>query len=120
MADLFEVLIGTGMRRGEVLGLHWNDIHLDQGVLYVRCTLSSVDNNRLVIPPPARSAARMPSSASGTDREHPVGSLTLATGRRAPPRAHVETPARRERSRNGSAWTAVGIVENLAAAQAVL
>lgn len=49
MADLFEVLIDTGMRKGEALGLHWNDVHLDQGVLYVRCTLSAVDNQRLVI-----------------------------------------------------------------------
>lgn len=27
MADLFEFLIGTGMRKGEALGLHWDDVH---------------------------------------------------------------------------------------------
>jgi integrase len=32
MADLCELLIGTGMRKGEALGLHWNDVHLDKGV----------------------------------------------------------------------------------------
>ncbi|MEU0633509.1 tyrosine-type recombinase/integrase [Streptomyces sp. NPDC005989] len=52
MADLFEFLIGTGMRKGEALGLHWDDVHLREGVLYVRCTLSAVDNNRLVITTP--------------------------------------------------------------------
>ncbi|QDY80017.1 site-specific integrase [Streptomyces qinzhouensis] len=52
MADLFEVLIGTGMRKGEALGLHWADVHLDQNILYVRCTLSAIDNNRLVITTP--------------------------------------------------------------------
>jgi integrase len=56
MADLFEFLIG--MRKGEALGLHWNDIHLDQGVLYVRCTLSAIDNNRLVITTPKTRSSR--------------------------------------------------------------
>lgn len=58
MADLFEVLIGTGMRKGEALGLHWNDVHLDQGVLYIRCTLSAVDNNRLVLTTPKTRSSR--------------------------------------------------------------
>jgi integrase len=51
-ADLVEVLIGTGLRKGEALALHWNDIHLDQHVLYVRHTLSAIDNNHLVLTTP--------------------------------------------------------------------
>ncbi|MET9378745.1 site-specific integrase [Streptomyces sp. NPDC002992] len=58
IGDLFEVLIGTGMRKGEALGLHWDDVHLSQGVLYVRCTLSAVDNNRLVITTPKTRSSR--------------------------------------------------------------
>ncbi|MFD9333161.1 tyrosine recombinase XerC [Streptomyces sp. NPDC060028] len=58
MADLFEVVIGTGMRKGEALGLHWDDVHLDQGVFYVRCTLSAIDNNRLVITTPKTRSSR--------------------------------------------------------------
>ncbi|MFB7054940.1 tyrosine-type recombinase/integrase [Streptomyces vinaceus] len=58
MADLFEVLIGTGMRKGEALGLHWDDVHLTEGVLYVRCTLSAIDDNRLVITTPKTRASR--------------------------------------------------------------
>ncbi|WHM35451.1 site-specific integrase [Streptomyces sp. BPTC-684] len=58
MADLFEVLIGTGMRKGEALGLHWDDVHLPEGVLYVRCTLSAIDNNRLVITTPKTRSSR--------------------------------------------------------------
>lgn len=58
MAHLFEVLIGTGMRKGEALGLHWDDVHLDQGMLYVRCTLSAVDNNRLAITTPKTRSSR--------------------------------------------------------------
>ncbi|MFE5163144.1 tyrosine-type recombinase/integrase [Streptomyces sp. NPDC056697] len=52
MADLVEVLIGTGMRKGEALGLHWSDVHLPEGMLFIRCTLSAVDNNRLVLTAP--------------------------------------------------------------------
>ncbi|MEU7246465.1 site-specific integrase [Streptomyces sparsogenes] len=33
IADLCELLIGTGMRKGEALALHWHDVHLNQGVL---------------------------------------------------------------------------------------
>ncbi|MFH8386468.1 tyrosine-type recombinase/integrase [Kitasatospora sp. NPDC018058] len=51
-ADLIEVLIGTGIRKGEALGLHWNDVHLPERVLYVRYTLSAVDNNHLIITSP--------------------------------------------------------------------
>ncbi|MFD0031472.1 tyrosine-type recombinase/integrase [Streptomyces sp. NPDC055059] len=58
MADLFEFLIGTGMRKGEALGLHWDDVHLAQSVLYVRCTLSAIDNNRLVLTTPKTRSSR--------------------------------------------------------------
>ncbi|MFB0632826.1 tyrosine-type recombinase/integrase [Streptomyces sp. AB3(2024)] len=58
MADLFEFLIGTGMRKGEALGLHWNDVHLPEGVVYVRCTLSAIDNNRLVLTSPKTRSSR--------------------------------------------------------------
>ncbi|MGP3927924.1 tyrosine-type recombinase/integrase [Streptomyces sp. 8N616] len=52
MADLCELLIGTGMRRGEALGLHWNDAHPDEQILYVRYTLSAINNTRLVLTEP--------------------------------------------------------------------
>ncbi|MCF2533634.1 site-specific integrase [Yinghuangia soli] len=58
MADLCEVIIGTGMRRGEVLGLHWEDVHFDDHVLYVRHTLSAVDNSRLVLTAPKTRASK--------------------------------------------------------------
>ncbi|MFE6148535.1 tyrosine-type recombinase/integrase [Streptomyces sp. NPDC057889] len=58
MADLFEVLIGTGMRRGEALDLHWDDVHLSECVLYVRSTLSAIDNNRLVLTTPKTRSSR--------------------------------------------------------------
>ncbi|MEU6252613.1 tyrosine-type recombinase/integrase [Streptomyces sp. NPDC047043] len=58
MADLFEFLIGTGLRKDEALGLHWDDVHLTEGVLHVRYTLSAIDNNHLVITAPKTCSSR--------------------------------------------------------------
>ncbi|MGW1680915.1 site-specific integrase [Saccharopolyspora sp. NPDC002376] len=52
LTELFEVLIGTGMRKGEALALHWADVHLDDRVLYVRHTLSNVNNTTPVFTTP--------------------------------------------------------------------
>ncbi|MCX4416731.1 site-specific integrase [[Kitasatospora] papulosa] len=82
MADLFEVLIGTGMRKGEALGLHWNDVHLDQGVLYIRCTLSAVDNNRLVLTTPKTRSSR------GWVAISPRVAIAFRHRARSAPRAH--------------------------------
>lgn len=45
LADLFEVIIGTGLRRGEALALRWSLIDIENRVLWIdpkRGTLSSV------------------------------------------------------------------------------
>ncbi|MCX4688543.1 site-specific integrase [Kitasatospora purpeofusca] len=51
-ADLAELMIGTGIRKGEALALHWDDVHLPERVFFVRATLSVVDNNRLLLTTP--------------------------------------------------------------------
>lgn len=61
---LFALMVGTGLRRGEALGLHWQDVDLDNGQVRVRWTLSRVqgalavsepktDRSRRVVPLPA-------------------------------------------------------------------
>ncbi|MEU6844829.1 site-specific integrase [Streptomyces sp. NPDC046716] len=57
-ADLVELLIGTGLRKGEALALHWSDVQLDQNRLYTRWTLSAVDNNQLVMTTPKTRSSR--------------------------------------------------------------
>ncbi|MFG3019422.1 tyrosine-type recombinase/integrase [Streptomyces sp. NPDC048254] len=58
VADLFELLLGTGMRRGEALGLHWTDVHLPEKTLLVRWNLTAVNNNRLYLGHPKTKASR--------------------------------------------------------------
>ncbi len=86
MADLFEFLIGTGLRKGEALGLHWDDVHLAERVLYVRCTLSAIDNNHLVITTPKTRTSRNWSPS------HPASPPHSSTGPGQEPAA-TATPA---------------------------
>ncbi|MFB7949546.1 tyrosine-type recombinase/integrase, partial [Kitasatospora phosalacinea] len=57
-ADLAELMITTGMRKGEALALHWDDVHQAEGVLFVRHTLAAVDNNQLVLTTPKTKYSR--------------------------------------------------------------
>ncbi|RPE38212.1 integrase [Streptomyces sp. Ag109_O5-1] len=105
MADLFEFLIGSGLRKGEALGLHWDDVHLTERVLYVRCTLSAIDTNHLVITAPKtlssknwvaispRVASALRRRARATDRTHrcpgdPFAGLVFCRPDGRPPRPH--------------------------------
>jgi integrase len=58
LTELFEVLICTGMRKGEALGLHWADIDLQARLLFVRHTLVAVNNSRLVFTAPKTVGSR--------------------------------------------------------------
>jgi len=46
LAGAWWLLASTGMRRGEVLGLRWSDVDLDQGLLMISRTLITTDVQR--------------------------------------------------------------------------
>jgi integrase len=58
LTELYELIICTGMRKGEALGLHWTDVDLNARLLFVRHTLVAVDNNRLVFNTPKTTSSR--------------------------------------------------------------
>lgn len=69
LADLFEVIIGTGLRRGEALALRWPDLDLDARVLQVdrkRGNLSYA-GGRLMF-----TAPKTPGSSAGVGLSHRV------------------------------------------------
>lgn len=43
LRDLWVVALGTGMRRGELLGLRWEDVDIERATLHVRRSLQVVD-----------------------------------------------------------------------------
>ena len=58
---IYVLAIGTGMRRGELLGLHWRDVDLDRGLLSVNWNLirTSRDELQLDAPKTAQSRRRL-------------------------------------------------------------
>jgi len=54
------VAIYTGMRQGEILGLHRRDINIEKGVVNVRHQISAIRGQGLVIAEPKSEKARRP------------------------------------------------------------
>ena len=55
---VFTLAITTGMRQGELFGLHWSDINLDAGVLAVVHSLEEVKGNLRLKAPKSKSGRR--------------------------------------------------------------
>jgi len=67
------VFVGTGLRRGEALGLRWNDIDLEGGQLSVRRSIEIVGGQRREKPPKTRRSLRtisMPAFVVNALRTH--------------------------------------------------
>ena len=93
-APLFELLVHTGLRRGEALALRWTDIDLDRGLLRVRGTLARIDGSLVVTEPKTAKSKRFVPVSS------PAGSLLL----------NVRRAQAAERLHAGSAWHETGYV----------
>lgn len=55
---LITVAITTGMRRGELMGLHWQDIDLEQGTIQIQRTVNRVGKFGMVVSEPKTSRSR--------------------------------------------------------------
>jgi len=73
-AALWRLALLTGMRRGELLGLKWEDLDLDRGTLAVRRTLSRGKEGRWELGQPKTAAGRrsiaLPASCVTSLRKH--------------------------------------------------
>ncbi len=90
---LWRLALATGMRRGELLGLRWEDVDLDAGRLAVRRNLVAIDNGTAEGEP-----------KSGRPRTVALGPDTVAVFR-AHRRRQLE-----ERMAWAEAWTDTGLV----------
>jgi len=55
---LYVLALTTGMRRGELLALHWADVNLDAGFVQVRFTLQHLAGAQVVYGPPKTARSR--------------------------------------------------------------
>jgi integrase len=71
---LFAVGVGLGLRRGELLGLRWSDVDLEQALIHVRQTAQRINRQGMIFGPPksARSKRDIPIPAVIAEvlREH--------------------------------------------------
>ena len=86
---LFVLAVHTGMRQGELLGLHWEDVDLEAGTLRVRTALAQTDDGPVLTSPKSAKSRRRssspappskPSSATRPPRT-PRGSSSGPSGR---------------------------------------
>ncbi|GAA3616688.1 tyrosine recombinase XerC [Streptomyces chitinivorans] len=54
----YELAVRIGLRRGELLGLRWQDVDLHEGVLTVRQALQRVGGELIIVPPKTQRSAR--------------------------------------------------------------
>ncbi|CCH88566.1 Phage integrase [Modestobacter italicus] len=93
-APLFELLVHTGLRRGEALALRWADVDLDRGVLRVRGTLARIDGALVVTEPKTAKSNRFVPISTSAER------LLL----------NLRSAQAAERLHAGSAWHETGYV----------
>ncbi|MGY1728528.1 tyrosine-type recombinase/integrase [Geodermatophilus sp. SYSU D01062] len=73
LESLFRLMLATGLRRGEALGLHWSDVDLDSGLLRVRWTLARTSQGLQLDEPKTDKSRRtvpLPRSAVETLKAH--------------------------------------------------
>ena len=84
---LFAVGVAVGLRKGELAGLRWEDVDLDQGLVHVRQTIQRVYGVGMVTGPPKSARSRrdvpLPVYAGVALKEHRTRQLEerLAMGR---------------------------------------
>lgn len=70
---LYTVALAVGLRQGEALGLRWEDVDLDAGMMNVRHALQRVDGRLVLVEPKSHTSRRtiaLPAGTVAALREH--------------------------------------------------
>jgi Phage integrase family len=87
LGPLFELAVYTGLRRGEIAGLHWNDVDLAARTITVRHNRGSVDGRVQETTTKTRSGHRIVDLSDAGVPPCSRGSFARARSER-PPRRH--------------------------------
>lgn len=86
---LFELALHTGLRKGELLGLHWEDLNLDAGTAAIRRTLQRTSTGGLTT---------LPTKTRASERRIALPTTCLHSLK------HHREHQQRERKTAGTAW----------------
>src|SRR3712207_2317620 len=78
VAALWRLALGLGLRRGEVLGLRWQDIDLERGTLRITLNLQFIEGRLVLLHPKTAGSRRMlplPPSLIAALRRHKTQQL---------------------------------------------
>lgn len=94
LEPLYRTAIGTGARQGELLGLRWSDVDLDERTITIRQQLQRVDGELVLVPTKTERSRRtvdLYDSLAETLRRHKVrqAEALLSLGRRQSARDYV-------------------------------
>ena len=93
-AALFELLVSTGLRRGEALALQWKDVDFEKKLVRVRGTLARIDGKLTVTEPKTMKSKRTIHMSASAERVLKA----------------VRLRQMEERLKAGTAWTETGFV----------
>ena len=91
-ASLFELLVNTGLRRGEALALTWSDVDFDRQLIRVRGTLARVEGELTVTEPKTAKSRRVIHLSPTTERVLRAVRLAQKEDRLRAGSAWVQTP----------------------------
>lgn len=91
-ANMFKLILALALRKSEALGLRWQDVDLDKGLVHIRASLQRGDNGAELVAPKSQRAARtLHLPALGREAleaqragQHPPGEYVFTNYRGAP------------------------------------
>jgi integrase len=100
---LFAVGVGLGLRRGELLGLRWSDVDLEQALIHVRQTAQRINRQGMIF---GHRSPQGRSEISRSQQSLPRFSASISLDRRSSVKSRIgRTPASSSHRPSAPPWS---------------